>query len=160
MFKTAVRLYIKKHFFLLVAIVFFAVYYHTIFKLPERATVFPRLLIYLIIPITAWNLIRSIYDVVKEASEIVKNNPEAATADRDPSLLKKGLVLALTLVYVTLIPIVGFHVTTTIYLGVVLFVLGIKKPLSIFIYVVIINLFLFLTFTLWVGLQFPRGILI
>jgi hypothetical protein len=151
--------YVKQHLFLLLVTVFFCVYYINIQQLPEKALFLPQLLMYIVIPAVLWNVIASIYDFKTKLPQSTKANNKEKSSSSALWETKKYIIIALILFYLVLVPFLGFFIASSIYMVIGVWLLGIKQAKAILIYILIIDLFLYLTFVFWVGINLPTGIL-
>jgi hypothetical protein len=136
------------------------VYYANAQLLPGKATFLPRLLLYIVVPAALWNLIASIIDIRKEIPKSMGKQEEFGSAKpftfwTDP----KFIILIFTVAYLLIMPILGFFVTSSIYLIAGIRFFGIKRIKAMLFYIAVINLFVYLTFVRWVGINLPTGIL-
>jgi hypothetical protein len=149
--------YVKQHAFLLLVILFFSAYYINIQQLPEKATLLPRLLICIVIPAILWNLAASIYEFKKKLSQLVKIEQEENLSSAS-WVKKKYTIIVLTLLYLFLVPVLGFFIASSIYMVIGVLLFGIKQAKAILFYILIIDFFLYFTFVFWVGINLPTGI--
>ncbi len=154
-----IKFYFKKGVFLIIASIFLLSYWFSAGKLPRGATLYPRLIItYAFIPVLLWNLISSVFDFLKEVKKkgddvnIVKKGLD--TAD-----IKKVVGMVITLVYVLLIPRLGFFVSTTLFLAAFLYLLEIRNLFKAISYVILIEGFIYFIFIKWLGTIVPSGLL-
>ena len=158
--KEVIRLYLKKYLFLLIAIIFLAVYYFSAKSLPGSAIHFPRLIItYVYIPVVLWNLIGSFFEIKEKLPKQVKKVKATAQKEFDMGEIKKAIGLVFIFVYIFFIPRFGFFASTSVYLAAFSFLLGIRSPIKAGFYILIINSFIYFLFAKWLGISFPSGIL-
>jgi len=152
--------YARKLGFLFVIAVFVCVYYISSRKiLQPKALYFPNFLLILMAVLIVWNVIGTLIEAGKEI--------KAGKANLDfrfPEFLKKHqkkiIVFVSTLALVLLARYVGFWVMATLYIFVIMRVLGLKKLwLNILLTAVLIAVF-YLVFCVLLKVRFPSGILI
>ena len=163
MVKRAIQLFLGKNLFLLFCVVFFVIYYLSAFRLPNEAIVFPKLVLFILVPVVIWNLIGSFIDIKAQLAKevILPSQVDQQTSTSSHSIKwDHFFVVVATFIYIFCIPILGFFVATTIYTIGVLYFFGISKPVNIFFYVIGMDVFIYLTFVLWVKIDFPKGIFI
>jgi hypothetical protein len=158
MFVKYLRFIVKKYLFSVIALVFVSVYWYSAGKLPERATVFPRIVTIIMIPLFVWNFILSI----QQFRALCRSEmPEEKKWTCSLRITKPKLVLTgMTVLYVILIPILGYCVTTLIYIPAMTRYLGVRKPVRLVLFAVILFSVLYSIFGLWLRIRLPSGLLI
>lgn len=74
------------------------------------------------------------------------------------SMIKPLIYVAMILIYVLAIKHVGFYLSTTIILALYMFVMGIRKPSTLIITVVVVMVLIYLVFTVMLKVRLPKGI--
>ena len=159
--KELILLYLKKYLFISLAIIFVALFYFSAQRLPSRSTAFPMTLItYFFIPIIFWNIIGSFLEIKRELPKLNKKvEPIGQKGFFNVIEIMKIRGLIFIFAYIFLIPHVGFLVSTSIFLVVFLFLLGMRSPIKIVSYIIIANMIIYLLFVQWLGIRLPSGIL-
>jgi hypothetical protein len=153
-----VRFLIKRYLFAVLALIFVIVYWRSAGKLPEKATVFPRFITAVMIPIFIWVFVQSIM----EYRALVKDTktPEKKKWDMSMKITKPKLIITgATVLYILLIPIIGYGVTSMLYIGGLSFYLENRKPLSLILYTGIFFSILYGIFVVWLRIRPPVGLL-
>lgn len=165
MSKELLLLYLKKQLFLIIAIVFIVAYYLSARTLQDQATVFPRLLLWVVVPIVLWNMAGSYFELKRELVEEQAAKDQAITGEfdeakgSDPKGIKKLVGLGFILGYIVIIPYLGFFTATAVYLCGFAYFLGIRNIPRLLAYVAAIDLFAWVIFVYWLEIRFPQGIL-
>ncbi len=152
------RFFLKNYFFTLIAITFTILYWNSASKLPAGALRYPTIITFLVVILAVWNLVLSVVEFRKvyrtEGDDESKyGNPFNLTKDR-------VVVMISTVAYGILAPIVGFFLTTFIYLSGICYYLGVRRPLRVIVYALVVTAFLVLVFKVWLGVRTPNGLLI
>ena len=158
MFSKYVRFFIKEYLFTLFSTVFLIFYWSSAYKLKIEAIRYPIFFSVIAIIMIIWNL----YMSVREFRQVYNaEGDEKKKWDCSLGLSKKKLsVIGATLLYVILIPVLGYCVSTFLYLvGMVVF-LGERRPVKIVLYSLIMTGFLYLIFGRWLMIRLPTGFLI
>ena len=131
-----------------------AFYFFLIKQLPEKAARYPLFVLGLMVFLTLLLAINTF---------IIK--PKNAEEDKEEDQFKGNLygqfflIIALSAVYVILIDIIGFFVTTAIYLFVTMVILKSNIKWSIVVSIVF-SIFLYLVFVSFLKVPVPRGFLL
>ncbi|MDO5000858.1 MAG: tripartite tricarboxylate transporter TctB family protein [Eubacteriales bacterium] len=153
-----VRFFIKRYLFALLALIFVIVYWISAHRLPEESIIFPRIITYVTIPLFIWVFATS----VKEYKALLADEsiPEEEKWNCTLNLSSKKLVIiAATVLYVALVPVVGYCVTTILYVGGLSYYLGNRKPVSLIVYTLVFFGILYAIFGLWLRVRLPSGFL-
>lgn len=128
-------------------------------RLPTDARVYPLFVIGLLIFLSILLIIDGIKKTKKE------NNNEQVNYSNDEEKLKlktlkmPTIIFASTVLYVILMPIIGFFVSTSFLLIAVMIILKNKNVLSYIGVVLITNIFIYLLFVQMLHVRLPQGIL-
>jgi hypothetical protein len=79
---------------------------------------------------------------------------------RMPSVQKVSMMIISSLIYMVIMGYVGFFVTTTVYLPIMMLLLGIRKARTIVLSTGIVVVLIYLVFMKFLSVPFPEGILI
>ena len=74
------------------------------------------------------------------------------------TLVKPLIFLIMMIVYVAAIKHIGFYLSTTVVLGFYMFIMGIRKPSTLTISVVVVMTVLYIVFTMMLKIRLPKGI--
>ena len=152
------RFLIKRYLFVLLSLAFVIAYWISAGKLPEVAIRFPKFITYITIPLFIWVFIQTIIEYKKLAKDT--EIPEKEKWDMRMKVTKTKVVITVaTFLYILLIPIIGYVVTSIIYIGGLSFYLGNRKPLSLILYTGIFFGALYLIFIIWLRIRLPEGLL-
>jgi len=158
MIKKYLRFLVKNYLFAVIALVFTCVYWWSAKDLPAKSLDFPKALLLILIPLFIWNGVNSVRQFRQTLAD--KATPEDEKWDcRLHITFPKLLVTGLTLFYMLLIPIFGFLICTVVYLAAVSFYLGIRKPLPLVLFSVLVTGALYAIFAMWLHIRLPSGIL-
>ena len=153
-----IRFFIKRYLFALLALAFVIVYWISAHKLPEESIIFPRIITYVIIPLFVWVIVTSI----KEYKALLADDsiPEEEKWDCTLNLnTKKLVIIAATVLYVALVPVVGYCVMTILYVGGLSFYLGNRNPIKLILFTLIFFGILYAIFGVWLRIRLPSGFL-
>lgn len=155
------KIYFKNNLFFIVSILFVVYYYYSTKSLPKSSTVFPKfIIIYMLIPVILWNLIRSIINIKEEKTkQIKKDGPITQKIFYNKDLKKKYFSVVLTLIYIFAIERLGFFVSNSLYLIIFSYVLGQNNIIKSTIFVIFINTIIYLLFVYWLKIDIIFGIL-
>ena len=150
---------IIKLIFPLICIIFMVYFYYSSRLLPWESTIFPRIIMVLLLIVLIWEISGTILQWRKAMKSAEKGAEE-------PPLWQKGyfrgLVVFLgTLAYVIIMQYLGFGVSTLLYLASMAFFLGIRNNIKIkyfFLFVVIVFIAIYCIFIFWLKVPLPRGV--
>ena len=153
------RYVMKKYLFVVLALVFVIVYWSSAGKLPPQSVVFPKFITAILIPLFIWVIIQSIveYRALAKNTEVPENEKWKFSLNITRNKL---VIVGATVVYVAIIPVIGYIVTTVLYVGGLSFFLGNRKPVKLILYTGILVAILYLIFGFWLRIRLPTGILI
>jgi len=152
------RYLVRDQIFTLFSIGFIIAYWAQVGSLPFVSIRYPMVVTGVACIFIVWNLGLSMIQFRKKLRE--EGEAGVKVSLRFGLNGKKWAVIGITALYIRLIPIVGYVVTTTLYMvGLCLF-LGIRKPLNIAIYTVVLVASLYAVFGLWLNITLPTGFLI
>lgn len=153
------RFVVKRYFFAVLALVFVVLYWVSASSLPSESLVFPKFVTIVTIPLFIWVFVLSLREyraLAKDASV-----PEKEKWRCSLNLTKPKLVITVaTILYVVLIPVVGYCVTTVLYVGGFSFYLGNRDPVRLILYTGIFFAILYAIFGIWLRIRLPGGFLI
>ena len=149
---------IKKYLFSVFALIFVCVYWSSAAKLPEKSIVFPRAITFILIPLFIWNIALSIKQFRKLYADTTI--PEEKKWDcRLRVTPAKITLMVMTIVYAIAIPIVGYCVSTLLYIPAMTWYLGMRNPKKVLIFTVVLFASLYAIFGLWLHVRLPMGFL-
>jgi putative tricarboxylic transport membrane protein len=154
-----IRYVVKNYLFAVLALIFAIMFWISASKLPSRAVVFPRALFFILIPLFIWNAVSSVRGFRKTLKDT--DTAEGKKWDCSLGLNKPKIAVTLaTLGYIVLMPVLGFIVSTLLYLVGLASYLGIRKPLALALFATIYISIVYAVFGLWLQVRLPTGILI
>lgn len=153
-----IRFFLKDYLFTLFSIIFVIMYWVSAHKLPIGAIQYAIFITFIVAFFIVWNIIMSVIEFKKvfHSDEDDRKKYNLSFGMDKPKLITIGT----TLLYVILIPILGYAVSTFIYLGFLGWFLGIKNPIRIIVYSSAITFILFAVFKLWLQARLPSGLFI
>lgn len=123
--------------------------------IPEASAAFPRLLGYAMVVLGSVEVLRSAILGPNRAERLEQEVKETARAPVWPVLI----FVAATLSYVMVLPVVGFYVTTFVFLTGTMLLMGVRK---VFVWLgvpVLLLAVVYFFFTMQLGAPLPRGLL-
>lgn len=152
------RYLVRDQIFTLFSIVFIVLYWMQAASLPRTAIRYPFVVTCVAVVFIVWNLALS---VVQFRRKLREEGEEGVAVNLFFGLTRlRWIVIGATLLYVLLIPVVGYVVTTTVYMAGLCLLLGIRKPVTVTLYTVILVGLLYAIFGLWLRVSLPAGFLI
>ncbi|MFA9381103.1 MAG: tripartite tricarboxylate transporter TctB family protein [Acetanaerobacterium sp.] len=153
-----IRFMTKNYLFAVLAFAFTCLYWFSAKDLPAKSLVFPKALLVVLIPLFIWNGVNSVWEFRKTLKD--EDTPEAKKWNCSLHITSpKVIVTLITLGYTLLIPILGFFLCTIIYLAVLAFYLGIRKPIPLILFTVLLTAVIYGVFVLWLMVRLPSGII-
>ena len=153
------RFVVKRYLFAVLALVFVAVYWASARTLPAESVVFPRFVTFVTIPLFLWVFVLSVREYRALAAD--QSLPEAEKWRCALGLTRTKLVITgATVLYIALLPVVGYCVTTVLYVGGLSFYLGNRKPLRLLLYTGVFFAVLYAVFGVWLRIRLPGGFLL
>ncbi len=153
-----IRFMTKNYLFAVVALIFSCVYWLSAKDLPAKSIDFPKAIFVVLIPLFIWNGVNSVLEFRKTLKD--ENTPEEKKWNCSLNITSsKVIVTLITAVYTLLIPVLGFFVCTVIYLAVLAFYLGIRKPVSLILFTILFTAVVYGVFVMWLQVRMPSGIL-
>lgn len=131
-----------------------AIFLIPLLSYPPSVRIYPMVILSLFFIMTTIYIINA-YRQYRKTKEIEEDLRETFAAFIPRQFL---IVLGLILVYIILVPIIGFYITTAIYLALSLFALKVK-PIQIGLTLVFFFLLLYGVFTLFLRVPLPKGFL-
>jgi len=151
-----IRYVVKHYLFAVLALLFTIAYWVSAYNLPKASLVFPRALLYILMPLFVWNFVDSLRGFRKE---LEAEGKDAAKWECSLHLTTPKVVVALfTLAYIIIMPIIGFVVTTTLYLATLAYYLGLRK-VQLLVFTVIYIGVVYAVFVMWLNIRLPSGLL-
>ena len=121
-----------------------------------RAVMFPNFLMVFLAIVLIWDTVGNIIKAVKEYK-----SEEAKTIAALLAKHKKGIIIFLSaVVFVNISPIIGFYVTTFLYLVLLTFYLGGKKLIVTIPSMAALTVIMYLIFNEYIQMRLPAGFLI
>ena len=153
-----IRFIIKRYLFAVIALAFVIVYWLSAKNLPEESLVFPKIITYIIIPLFVWVFIQSVveFQKLKKDTTIPEEEKWNCTLNLTQAKL---VIIAATILYIALIPVVGYVVTTAIYVAGLSFYLGNRSPIKLILFTGVLIAILYLIFAVWLRIRLPHGFL-
>jgi hypothetical protein len=130
---------------------------------PINSAYFPRFIIVLLALLGVATVLKEI--IQREMSKDI-NQKEALPKDEKvalwvtPKVKKVSVMVFSSLVYMVVMNYVGFFVTTSVYLPIMIRLLGIRKLRTIFLSSFLVVFFIYLIFVVFLHVPFPDGIAI
>ena len=151
--------YFKKLFFLILCIAFLLGYYFSSARLARvKALMYPRFIMVLFGIIVAWNIVGTIRETRKEILE--KKEIERPKILYGLQKNQKAIVIFLSaVVYIFLGQVVGFWVTTLVYVFLLSYYLGVRNMKYLIPQSLVVIGILYAIFRLWLKLALPKGLL-
>ncbi len=152
------RYFLKKYLFVLIAIAFMACYWISAYSLPGRSIVFPRFITFITIPIIIWCIIQSIteYRALVRNTEMTDEEKFGKPLNLSPV---KIVITGMTALYIALIPVIGYCVTTILYVGGLSYYLGNRKPVKLVAFTLAYFGITYAIFFMWLRIRLPGGLL-
>jgi hypothetical protein len=159
MFLKYIRYLVRNYLFGVLALIFTIMFWISASRLPSRAVVFPRALLYILIPLFIWNAVSSIRGFRKTLADA--DIAEGKKWNCTLGLNRPRIVVTLaTLAYIVLMPLLGFITSTALYLAGLAFYLGIRRPVALALFAAIYIGIVYAVFGWWLQVRLPAGILI
>jgi hypothetical protein len=152
-----IRYMVKNYMFAVLALLFTIVYWINAYDLPRASLVFPRALLYILVPLFIWNFVNSLRGFRKELESEKEDGTkwECGLNLTTP----KVVVTLLTLAYIVIMPLLGFVVTTVLYLAALAYYLGLRKLVPLVTFTLVYIATLYAVFVVWLGVRLPNGLL-
>lgn len=152
-----IRFFMRGYLFTLLAAIFVGLYWNSAAGLPEEAIRYPLIITYITIFFILWNVYISIVEFRKIAHLDVSDKHFNITFKLDKPKL---VVIGSTILYGICIPILGYVVSTFIFLAALAFYLGSRKPAVVVLYAAGLTGFFYVIFRMWLGVRLPTGMFI
>ena len=150
------RFMVSNYLFAIIALVFTIMYWASARTLPAASGTWSNVLLMLLVPLFIWNFINSVIEFRKT---VRSDKPESEKWNCTLGLSKSKIVVVIVaLVYVLMLPILGFVIATLIFLAGLAFFLGIRKPIRIIAFSVVYTVVLYAIFVEWLSVALPKGI--
>ncbi len=146
----------KDSYLALVIILFSIVVYLGSLSYPHESAYFPRFIIILLGVLGGALFVRELRN--KSVSAVDKKNGSTSIF-QNPAFFKVSLMIFSTVIYLLIMNWVGFFSVTIVYLPVMIRLMGVKKPSTIFISTGIVLFFILLIFRIFLKVPFPEGFL-
>ena len=158
MFSKYIRFLIKEYLFTFFSIAFVTTYWVSSRKLTFISLRYPLVISIIVTIMIIWNLILS----VKEFREIYKADGDGIKKwDCTLELTKEKLgAIGATILYVILIPIIGYCVSTVLYLACMTFFLGERNLVKVITFSIVMTGLMYLIFKVGLNIRLPTGLMI
>ncbi len=130
-----------------VFVVISAIYGLSILKLPTEDTLYPKFVLFLLIVLTIVSFFQTYFS---------DDNEKAEGLFKDFNVKQFGTVLTVGIIYIALINIIGYFVSTSIFMLSLLILLKNSKKTSIIV-TIVFAVFLYLVFKMFLGVPLPSG---
>lgn len=157
----------------IVGIIVGAVMLISVADLPNLSALFPRTVAWALIVIGSGETVRNFVVGMRHSQKLEQTNADDSALDSTGSSsaesskstaggqVKPVLIFAATtIVYVALIPVIGFYVMTAVFLIGLMLALGIRKPLLYLGIPIIVIAVIYLAFTMQLKVPLPEGVLL
>lgn len=149
---------LKNYLFAALSMIFAIMYAVSASKLPAKSLTFSKPVLYCLIPLFIWNIVKSVIDFRKTVADT--ETPEKEKWSCSMHITKPKLIVTLaTIAYVALLPVGGFLLCTALYLGGLAWYLGIRKSLKLILFVGLYTAVVYAIFGLWLNVRLPASIL-
>ena len=156
MFSKYLRFFIKEYLFTLIAAIFVVVYWYSAHDLPFEAIRYSLVITVIAVVFIIWNLVMSVLQFRKVYHE---EGDDKEKYDLTFGLTKEriGVIIA-TVMYGVLVPVIGFFVTTFLYLMGLSYYLGAKNRLIVLIYATVLTGLIYAIFRVWLHVRTPTDL--
>lgn len=130
---------------------------------PINSAYFPRFIIVLIALLGAATILKELRPLLKNRQANQGGNlseDDKVAFWRMPKVRKVTMMVFSSLVYMVTMTYVGFFVTTSVYLPIMMRLLGVRKPSTILLSTGIVVVSIYLIFGMFLSVPFPDGIAI
>lgn len=159
MFKNQWIYYIKKLAFLFLCILFLLLYYFSSRNVPRaKALIYPNFLMAVLGIIIFWNIIGTIFEAKKQISEVAEKEKNQSSSSWE-QYTTRIVIFVSAVMFIFIGQILGFWVTTLLYIFLLSYYLGIRKLKYLIPQSIIITAILYGIFELWLNLTLPEGFL-
>ena len=146
----------KDSYLAIIIILFSVVVYLGSLSYPDESAYFPRFIILLLGVLGGVLLVK---ELRKKTGPAIDKVNEGTSIFRNQAFFKVSLMIFSSLIYLLILNWVGFFSTTIVYLPVMIFLMGVKKPTTIVISTGVVLFFIFLIFRAFLKVPFPEGLL-
>lgn len=154
-----IRFLIRHYLFALLALAFTCAYWFSAKDLPTESIVFPKALLAVLIVLFVWNGVNSVREFKKTLKD--ESTPEEEKWKCSLNITSpKVVVTVMTLIYILAVNWLGFVVSTFLYLGILAYFLGIRKPIPLVLFSAGYTAVMYGIFVMWLMVPLPSGILI
>lgn len=151
------KYYLKNNFLTIITTIFLVIYFNASKGLGETSLLFPNLIMVLMVIVLLWDYISSFLKWRAAAKGLNNEADNNAINFKEIFCSKPSICFIITAIYVFLIYMMGFHISSVLYLIVLSYYLGIKKLTSNLIFVVLTYAGIYGVFIAWLGVSFPSG---
>lgn len=137
--------------FPVLCLVFLIYYYINTKDLHYLSLVYPRIIMIGLLGVVVWDIYAGVTKWKQEKDKTEK------IAEKDN--IKAILIYLGTAFYIFMISRLGFGVCTFLYLGFMLYYLGVRKIISLILYTTLTSAAIYIVFTKLLSIPFPSGIL-
>ena len=152
-----VRYVIKNYLFAVLALLFTIIYWASAYDLPRASLVFPRALLFILVPLFIWNFVDSLRGFRKT---LAAGGEDGSKWECGLNITAAKVVVTLfTLAYIVIMPLIGFVVTTALFLAALAYYLGLRKPVPLLSFTAVYVAVVYGIFVAWLNIRLPAGLL-
>ena len=126
---------------------------------PHQSAYFPRFIIIFMGFLGCVMMVQEIKKRVKTFEQAQTDTENSGSVWRGRAFRKVSMMIVYSVIYILILSKVGFFSTALVYLPVMMWLLGIKKPSTIIFSTGIVVFFIFLIFRIFLKVPFPEGLL-
>ena len=146
----------KDSYLAIVIILFSIVVYLGSLSYPHESAYFPRFIIILLGVLGGALFVK---EFLKKSGPAIDKKKGSTSIFQNPAFFKVSLMIFSTVIYLLIMNWVGFFSITIVYLPVMIWLMGVKKPSTIFLSTGIVLFFVLLIFRGFLKVPFPEGLL-
>jgi len=146
----------KDSYLAIVIILFSIVVYLGSLSYPHESAYFPRFIIILLGVLGGVLFVR---EFLKKSGPAIDKKNRSTSIFQNQAFFKVSLMIFSSVIYLLIMNWVGFFSITIVYLPVMIRLMGVKKPSTIFISTGIVLSLIFLIFRAFLKVPFPEGLL-
>ena len=151
--------YLKKLAFLFLCIIFLIIYYFSASNISRaKALIYPNFIMSILGVIIVWNIIGTILEARKELAEKEKKE-NIPKQNANHQKITKIVIFVSAVSFVFIGQILGFWITTLLYIFLLSYYLGIRNLKLLIPQTVVVTVILYGIFELWLNLGLPKGIM-
>jgi putative tricarboxylic transport membrane protein len=144
-----------------ILLVFCGIVYGVASSYPDQSAYFPRIIIVLLASMSAALLGRAFLARRRERAERQQGQPQAARKLafwKREVFRKVVLMVAGAMIFIGVMDFAGFYLTSMVYLPLMTWLLGVRKPRTILLSSFAVLFFIYLVFTAFLRVPLPEGI--